>query len=335
MKKQSTRIMFNKKSSKRVDKYVDDENLTNQLEFVSPTYKDEVERQLKDIYGRIEDIGKICDAKMARSYDEYNNNIKSSKAQLWDDLTKLNFKLIEIRKQNTKEDYMNKLKNDLTSIKLQVQQKDKELEINNKTLVELEGKMTEFTEEKEFLTNELANSKCYNKYLQSKLKELESMDPSEFFAKYNEGADNFFESQSKINENRELENNFPKNLNSPTLEDKEDRLEYYIYKNEAKIKNKISDAQKKIKTKYQMLKVLEKFNNPILQLLNTKAKNYQMEVKNPKISSQDIFFKDSFEYKVDSLRHLSNKDRKEILKNFLEDEEFKRYLYNLLFEDNN
>jgi len=65
---------------------------------------------------------------MDRSKDDYNNVIKSKKAQHLDELTKLKFKKIEAEKQNTREDFLSKLKVDLVNIKAQVSDKDRELQ---------------------------------------------------------------------------------------------------------------------------------------------------------------------------------------------------------------
>ncbi len=87
-----------------------------------------IDNQLKDIDSKIEDIGKMCDKKKQKSFEEYNNVLKSSRSQYIDELAKLNFKLLEAVKQNTKEDFLISLKKDLISIKNQVYQKDKELQ---------------------------------------------------------------------------------------------------------------------------------------------------------------------------------------------------------------
>ena len=110
-----------------VSKYNDRGEQIN-LENISPIDKEEIERRLKEIDYKIEDLGKICDKKKLKSYEDYNNILKSNKSQFLDELTKLNFKLIETIKQNTREDFLQKLRKDLNSIKNQVYDKDKELQ---------------------------------------------------------------------------------------------------------------------------------------------------------------------------------------------------------------
>jgi hypothetical protein len=105
-----------------------DKGETITLENISPLEKEDIERKLKEIDGKIEDIGRICDKKKQKSYEDYNNVLKSNKSQFMDELTKLNFKLIEAMKMNTREDFLNKIKKDLSMIKNQVYEKDKELQ---------------------------------------------------------------------------------------------------------------------------------------------------------------------------------------------------------------
>lgn len=100
------------------------------LECIDINDREDLERKIKDIDNKIEDVGKICDIKKTKSYEDYNNVLKSNKSQILDELTKLNFKLIETIKQNTREDFLNKLQKDLAVIKSNVSDKDKELQSN-------------------------------------------------------------------------------------------------------------------------------------------------------------------------------------------------------------
>jgi vacuolar-type H+-ATPase subunit E/Vma4 len=106
------------------EQYQYDTNLDN----LNPIDKENIERRIKEIENKIEDIGVICDRKKEKSLEDYNNVLKSNKAQFQDELTKLKFKLMETLKQNTREDFLNKLKKDLGGIKNQVYDKDKELQ---------------------------------------------------------------------------------------------------------------------------------------------------------------------------------------------------------------
>ncbi len=129
-----------KKSSRKTINKTDNSNFSNlitkfndrgepiSLDHLSTNDREIIENQIQDIDSKIEDIGRICDKKKQKSYEEYNNILKSSKSQYLDELTKLNFKLMEAIKQNTREDFLQKLKKDLGMIKNQVYEKDKELQ---------------------------------------------------------------------------------------------------------------------------------------------------------------------------------------------------------------
>ena len=54
--------------------------------------------------------------------------------------------------------------------------------------------------------------------------------------------------------------------------------------------SKIRNHEKKLREKYEELKILESFSNPINQILTSKIKEYQINVINSKISNQDVFF---------------------------------------------
>lgn len=360
-------------------------------------YKDDLEKKLEDIYSKIEIVGKVCDVKMAQSYEEYHNSIKSNKAQLWDDLTKLNFKLIEFKKQNTKEDFVNKLKSDLKNITEQVHQKDKELTINNKTLQQLETKLSELKEEKQFLSTEMKNSKYYNKYLLSKLKDLEEADDKIVYEEWLKTAEKD-DNEKKIRDDNKLEKiNNKSILEHPSLhsgnvqidkvfkkkqehsggeEDvsiisddeeidnitKAEKLEHYMDKNIDIMNNKLIEIERKVATKYKRLSLLEKFNNPILQILNEKTK-LQIESlesnKNSKLSSKDVFFNQATTMRSISLKSASElqtkqveniaaraekvtskrdvlhkRDRREIVKKFLTEDTVKRHIYEILYKEN-
>lgn len=330
-------------------------------------YVDDLDRKMKDINLQIELIGKICDTKMAQSYEEYHNTIKSSKAQLWDDLTKLNFKLIEYKKQNTKEDYISKLKADLKSITQQVQQKDKELSKNSKMLEELETKINSIDEERNFLAKEIKNSKYYNQYLKAKLKQLEETDPSKIFEELQQGqqkqlTDNMKKSIETKNtlspvNNHDSESDMEDQIiaitNNPADKKKKvEKLEHYIEKNKDIIDNKLNEVEGKLNLKYKRLNLLENFKNPILHVLYSKTVNYitkMNESKNGKIQSKDIFFrKDNQASLTNSLNISSNsesnlfqgvnlhkRDKREIVKDFLSDEITKKIVYSILYKEDN
>ena len=383
-----------KKIRERMRKITDDDEFKIE-EFVPITYKDEVEKKLEGINLQIDLIGKVCDTKLAQSYEEYHNSIKSSKAQLWDDLTKLNFKLIEFKKQNTKEDFINKLKTDLKNITIQVHQKDRELTENTRNLNKLENRVFELKEEKTFLTKEIKNSKYYNEYLQTKLKELEEADDKEVYDQWILNATE--------DEQKEIDNSSPKNKkiifttsnqksdslrgsmqgsinynsnsdDSKAMEEfdedndeeskaiKKEKLEHYFNKNIDIVDNKLGEIEGKLLIKYQRISELEKFNNNILQILNKKAVDCIENIrkkKKEKLANKDIFFnlnsttirsislntREKVGEKLNDIKNniltkeetnsnfLHKRDKREIVKQFLEDESVKKFVYELLYKN--
>ena len=116
-------------SSNKIQRYNGEKN-ENFLENVNAIDREQIESTMKELDSKIEELGKIVDSKVQKSYDEFNSVLKQKKTQHQDELTKLNFKLIEAIKQNTREDFLTKLKNDLKNIQNQVYDKDKQLQSN-------------------------------------------------------------------------------------------------------------------------------------------------------------------------------------------------------------
>jgi hypothetical protein len=126
LNKLTKRLTININPAQKIPQNI--EKIDLNLECIDPNEREDLERKLKDIDNKIEDVGRICDSKKTKSYEDYNNVLKSNKSQILDELTKLNFKLIEAVKQNTREDFLNKLQKDLAVIKGNVSDKDKELQ---------------------------------------------------------------------------------------------------------------------------------------------------------------------------------------------------------------
>ena len=102
--------------------------------------------------------------------------------------------------------------------------------------------------------------------------------------------------------NQTLENSHPKNPNSshsPQNKNPQnlEKLEKYFQKQEDVLVSKIKNYDKKLRDKYEELKILESFSNPINQILVSKIKEYQINVLNSKISNQDVFFNNENESK--------------------------------------
>jgi hypothetical protein len=238
--------------------------------------RDELEDKLQKIEDRIDEIGKLCDSKKQRSYEDCLKVIKTNKSKEQDILSRLNFDLLETIKQNTKEDYLNGLKKEVAVMKSQVDQKDKELAVNNTKLYTVENKINYLKDEKNYLKKELKNSKTYNLYLRSRLKELETAPHKD----------------DSNQRERPLDITKP-NLEVPTNIEVSEKLELYLKRNENILLNKITGEEKLYQDRISTLKSLETFNNPILEILASKLKEYQMNTAQAKISNEDVFFGDS------------------------------------------
>lgn len=324
-----------------------EEDMLQDMPINTLQYKEEFNNKLKDINKSIELIGKVCDTKMAESYEDQSNSIKSHIAQLYDDLSKLKFKLIEYKKQNTKEDYVIKLKSDLKRINKLVQDKDEELSKNNKTLKSIETNVNLLEEEKLFYNKEIKYSKVYKIYLQEKIKQLNEASPEEVYLeeennileKNNSNIINkknininakklseihkekFIKNNSNLNYNSDnsenIDNTFLKENNNQndSMSDKKkklERLEYYLQINKDLNKNKIIDLENKIEDKNNKLNFLDNFNNPILQLFHDKAINKLKANKNNNmktLNNKDIFFENlSVNAKNKHIKSTANKD---------------------------
>lgn len=165
--------------------------------------------------------------------------------------------------------------------------------------------------------------------------------------------------ESSINDS--YNNNF-RNENKLENEKKEregiEKLQMFFTRNEEIYQNKINHEQKKIKEKYEKLKKLENFNNPIFQILSSKYKDYQNNMFNALVSNQEIFFNNKNDSGSERMNKVSKRyfnvfifqlknsksmeflntsltkgDKKEIIKLFFEDLDIKKYIYELLYDN--
>jgi len=168
----------------------------------------------------------------------------------------------------------------------------------------MENKIQLLQEEKDFISKEIKLSMRYNQYLKSKIKELENSQSSEIIS--NKVSDrivntNNIETKTKneisfANTSRVLKTsnspNSPHSNNSPGKNKEKDaeKLDLYFSRNEHILTSKISFEEKQIKEKYTKYKMMESLKNPIFNMLNTKAKEYQFNLMNSKVSNQEVFF---------------------------------------------
>jgi hypothetical protein len=152
----------------------------------------------------------------------------------------------------------------------------------NLELTSLENKINNLKEDKEFYNKEIKNSKKYNTYLRTKLKQLEESAYS--------GDENKLKNYNSFYlTNHKFKTSYQKK-NSVKREEEVEKLEKFIRRNEQILDNKIKHQEKAIREKYSKMKALENFQNPILNILITKQKEYESFMLNSRTSNQEVFF---------------------------------------------
>ena len=261
-----------------------------------------------------------------------------------EELSKIRFKLVDALKNSTSEDLLKKLQKDFTTKKNQVYDTDKDLNIQYKILNEYEHKINKLKEENKFLNQEIQNSKDYQNYLLTRLKECQENQKSK-----NSSEVNIFDSQKSMGiEKINLENSMSF-INTRKYEIM--KLEKYFNKTEEMIRQKLNNEEKKQSEKFKTFQSLKNFKNPIIEKLGSKIKEYQTNQETQmlkKVSSQEIFFnnfnydikegtitKNQFSsFKNKSLEQkLNKKDMRDIMKSFLDDSEIKHLIYSALYEE--
>ena len=311
-----------------------------------------IEEKLRDINLNIEKIGKLCDRKKARSFEEYNCVLNFNKGKLNDELNNYKNKLIAILKNSTREEDIKRLQEDFMRKKINVFNSNKSLEKLNKTLYAHENKMNSLKQDSIFYDKEIKNSLEYNNYLKSKLKEIE--DEQKFKQSSYLNINNSNPSSVSLGiTNRQpsaikKEKSFESKKNDGN--DDADKLRKYFDKSEMMIKQKLEFENKKKKEKNVVYQSMMNFKNPIIEILRNKIKIYedkQVDQMTEKVSNQEIFFNKSKDSKdatfirdqISILKSkslftkLNNYDKKEIIKSFLEDVETKRIIYSYLYDN--
>ena len=306
--------------------------------------KENIEKKLKEIGANIEVIGKLCDRKKKRSYEEYNSVLNSNKAMIEEELSKIRFKLVDALKNSTSEDLLKKLQKDFTTKKNQVYDTDKDLQVQYKILNEYEHKINKLKEENKFLIQEIQNSQDYHNYLLTRLKECQENQRSK-----NNSEVNIFDSHKSMGLEKNALENSMSFINTRKYEIM--KLEQYFNKNEEMIRQKLNNEEKKQSEKFKTFQSLKNFKNPIIEKLGSKIKEYQTNQETQmlkKVSSQEIFFnnynydikegtitKNQFtSFKNKSLEQkLNRKDMRDIMKSFLDDSVIKHLIYSALYEE--
>lgn len=69
-----------------------------------------------------------------------------------------------------------------------------------------------------------------------------------------------------------------------------EKVESYLKKNEDALTQKIISEEKRRKEKYNKLRRLEAFTNPVFNIFNQVVKDYEFNLVNSKVSNQEVFF---------------------------------------------
>ena len=306
--------------------------------------KDILEKKLQEINDNIEVIGQICDRKKQRSYEEYSSVLKSNKALIEEELSKVRFKLVDALKNSTREDLLKKLQKDFSNKKNQVYDTDKDIQNQNKILYSYEHKLNKLKEEKRFLNQELKMSNESNLYLKAKFQELEEAQKNKYSDLNIINIDT--NEQQVINTKSQVIGDANTSIEIANQKENDiKKLQNYFAKHELMLQNKLLFEEKAQKDKQFKYKSLMNFKNQIQAVMRNKIKEHQQNqiMKNSdKISNQEVFFngKANSKMKLSSsniysvrsrVSELGLKDKREIVKMFLDNEEIKHYIFTILY----
>jgi hypothetical protein len=135
-----------------------------------------------------------------------------------------------------------------------------------------------------FYNKEINNAKKYNFYLRNKLKELEEANSG------NSGDENKAKNENSFYITNHKFKTSGEKKNSIIKDEEMKKFDKFLKRNEQIISNKIKNEEKVIKENFGKLKALEKFENPILNILVRKQKEYESYFLNSRTSNQEVFF---------------------------------------------
>lgn len=334
-----------KRTNKKVGKLVYNNNKDEEMYDIDPAVfdREKIISQIRDLNDNIDRIGVICTNKKNRTNEENIKKFCLNKAMIDEELSKIKFKLSEALKNSAKEDLLKKLQHDLTTKRNQVSDTDKDVQNLNKVLFSYQHKIERLKEENNFLIQEIRNSKDYQLYLENKKTELEETNKEKSSMK---------NVNTSEHENQLLNNMIDSSVIDEIKEKQTEKLQKYFDKTEEMLRNKIMLEDKILREKYNKLKNLNNFQNAIQDIMRKKIKMYQKKQVNQmteKVTNREIFFslndsKDiakskiiknnltTLKIKSEDNNKLNEKDKKEIMKMMLEDEDMKKIIFSYLFE---
>ena len=165
----------NEKSKSRKYHYYTDTNIDS---YVDIAMSQELHKKLDKINEQIEDVGKLCDNKKKKSYEEYKEVLNYERQELnkgiKDLINQLKLKLKEYH-EKVNFNYKGKFKEENIKLNNMIKSLDKNISYYN----QIQNKFDEFEEDNNFFQKQLENVRDMNYYLKYKLKILNEKDKKE------------------------------------------------------------------------------------------------------------------------------------------------------------
>ncbi len=326
---------------------------------LNPKIKD----QLKDINDKIEILGKVCDKQYSNSYKMMKKNLDEENQKIDYDIknyiSNLRNKLIKF-KNKLNFDYKGKYRQITKDLNDKVNELNKNIEIKNN----LEKKFNVIKEDSNFYERQLDNIKDMNSYLKYKLKMMvkgyQKINNEYININEENRVNNGFEPNKKIikkNDNDflitglqeyELNEDTNKNIvssnNNKFSEEQiskvKKKFDYMLQKLYFDIENeKIEYANLKdvfdklyIKTNNIYINILKNVHNEFK--MNNSINNNSSNINNQStLPSIYISTNNSNSKVTNKSGYMGKKNNKEIIINFLENEEIKKIIYKMLYDD--
>lgn len=335
--------------------------------YVDGDTRKKINEQLDKINDQIENIGIICDKRKKSTYNIFQSFIKLERKKLNDYLEESFLNL-----QKDVQDYKGKLSFDysgtLSNLRLKVKNLEKDSNNNRIILKNIQEKKLTLLEDNYFYERQIENTENLNEYLKMKLKnlkdkniknEVNNMDNS-----FSEKINNEIKSkEKKVNHSSSMPNILKKkkvqlyltrsNSINDTLKDKKQNIRYLMEKKLKKTmtyiikiinKNIEKEEEKGKNLRKYFNNIYDKTNNPYMDIF----KGCLNEVKNKDSESNIIEQNQNSSFgglNISSLNSLNlsklstNNDsyinklkKKDIIINFLQNNEVKRLIYNILKE---
>ena len=346
----------NEKSKSRKYHYYTDTNIDS---YVDIAMSQELHKKLDKINEQIEDVGKLCDNKKKKSYEEYKEVLNYERQELnkgiKDLINQLKLKLKEYH-EKVNFNYKGKFKEENIKLNNMIKSLDKNISYYN----QIQNKFDEFEEDNNFFEKQLENVRDMNYYLKYKLKILTEKDKKENEEKNINSSmlNNISSDYSNISLNK---NNEEKNLLITTTGNSYKKTKEYLNIKEQiekdlkfkmnfiieRIKKDISNTKKEndklinyyreinYKNNNIYMKNLKEIINDVKSNFNTEDSKELPEIYQNNYSNYYSGNNSSTNYLSKSLSNYGFMDKlnkKEIMLKYLENEQVKKFIYKYIYE---